>query len=408
MRLRPALPTDAATIAKYHVAAWARAYAGLVPQETIDELTFERRLAQWEEWLGSQGAAIIVADVDGVAVGHALHSGGELFQLYVDPAHLGNGYGKALLNAATREMRSSGVETAVLTTLNVPTQPAFQLYISHGWAPGVIEPAEACGGAESVRMALDLTDLNVLTTNRNYWNERSTFYGELADAQWTAREPEWGVFSLRDERVGLLDDLEGKDIVELGCGTGYVSKWALNAGAASAIGIDNSPDQLATAAELAQRYNTTLPLVWGDAGRLPFADESFDVALSEYGAAIWCDPDVWIPEAARVLRSGGELRFLGNSVLCVLAINDYESVPIDGTLQRAQRGMRRLDWPDSNAVEFHVSHGEMIEVLRESGFEILGLRELYCELDDDTDYDFITAQWGSRWPVEDVWLARKR
>ncbi len=157
MLLRPAKPSDASTIAHYHVAAWAATYTGRIPKETIDELTVERRLDQWEAWLSDSISTVIVADVDGAAVGHALVSGDELFQLYLDPRHLGKGYGKALLNAATDELRIGGIETAYLTTLNVPTQPAYQLYVSTGWVPGVVEPAEVCGGAESVRMSLDLS-----------------------------------------------------------------------------------------------------------------------------------------------------------------------------------------------------------------------------------------------------------
>ena len=158
MQLRPAKPSDATAIADYHVAAWAEAYTGMIPQATIDELTVERRLVQWQEWLADSVSTVIVADVDGVAVGHVLVSGNELFQLYLDPRHLGKGYGLALLQAATEELRAGGIATAFLTTLNVRTQPAFQLYVSHGWVPGAVEPAEVCGGAESVRMSLDLSN----------------------------------------------------------------------------------------------------------------------------------------------------------------------------------------------------------------------------------------------------------
>lgn len=48
---------------------------------------------------------------------------------------------------------------------------------------------------------------------------------------------------------------------------------------------------------------------------VPLEDGSFDVAVSEYGASIWCDPGKWIPEAARLLRPGGEVVFLRNSTL---------------------------------------------------------------------------------------------
>ena len=47
-----------------------------------------------------------------------------------------------------------------------------------------------------------------------------------------------------------------------------------------------------------------IEFVQADAQALPFPDESFDLAISEYGASIWADPYRWIPEAARVLRPG--------------------------------------------------------------------------------------------------------
>ena len=56
--------------------------------------------------------------------------------------------------------------------------------------------------------------------------------------------------------------------------------------------------------------------------------------FSEYGSAIWSDPFVWIPEAARVLRPGGELTFLGNSVLYMLCAPLLDGVPAEHTLLR--------------------------------------------------------------------------
>ena len=64
------------------------------------------------------------------------------------------------------------------------------------------------------------------------------------------------------------------------------------------------------------------PLVHGNAERVPYPDASFDLAISEYGAAIWCDPYAWIPEAARLLRPGGRLVFLGNHTLLQLCALD--------------------------------------------------------------------------------------
>ena len=110
----------------------------------------------------------------------------------------------------------------------------------------------------------------------------------------------------------LPGDMSGMRAIELGCGTGYVSAWMARRGA-SVVGIDNSERQLATARRLATEHGVELTLHHGNAEQVPYPDQHFDFAISEYGAAIWCDPQVWIPEAHRLLRPGGELVFLGNS-----------------------------------------------------------------------------------------------
>jgi ubiquinone/menaquinone biosynthesis C-methylase UbiE len=99
----------------------------------------------------------------------------------------------------------------------------------------------------------------------------------------------------------LPDDLDGQDAIELGCGTAYVSAWLARRGARP-VGIDNSEQQLATARRLQAQHSLVFPLIHGNAESVPYPDESFDFAISEYGAAIWADPYHWIPEAARLLR----------------------------------------------------------------------------------------------------------
>jgi ubiquinone/menaquinone biosynthesis C-methylase UbiE len=66
---------------------------------------------------------------------------------------------------------------------------------------------------------------------------------------------------------------------------------------------------------LSAEHRTDIEWIHGVAESVPKPDASFDFAISEYGAAIWADPYVWIPEAHRLLRPGGELVFLGNSPL---------------------------------------------------------------------------------------------
>src|SRR5690606_22350047 len=101
------------------------------------------------------------------------------------------------------------------------------------------------------------------------------------------------------------------------CGTAYVCGWMARRGA-RVVGVDVSRGQLRTARRLAADHGVDLTLVQANAEDVPFPDESFDFAISEYGAAVWCDPYAWIPEAHRLLRPGGELVFLSNSTLSVV------------------------------------------------------------------------------------------
>jgi SAM-dependent methyltransferase len=117
----------------------------------------------------------------------------------------------------------------------------------------------------------------------------------------------------------LPADVAGLDVVELGCGTGYFGAWLARRGA-HVTGIDNSAEQLKTARGLQDEHDLHFPLIHRNAEDTGLPDASFDLALSEYGAAIWADPYRWIPEAARILRPGGELIFLGNGTFWVLTV----------------------------------------------------------------------------------------
>ena len=222
-----------------------------------------------------------------------------------------------------------------------------------------------------------------------------------------AAEPSWGIWGILETEVHLLPEVSDKDVLEAGCGTAYVSAWIARLGGRP-VGLDPTSEQLATARTLQDEFGVHFPLVLGAAETLPFPDGSFDVVVSEYGAAIWADPCRWIPEAARVLRPGGELMFLGNGVLLMLCVHDLEEDdPPDETLRRDYFGMHRFEWTDTEGVEFHLNHGDMIRLLRDNGFEILDLIELRPGEQHTTNYPFITKEWAQKWPTEEVWKVRK-
>ena len=246
--------------------------------------------------------------------------------------------------------------------------------------------------------------------NRNAWDEYAEQYVGPGKKNWTTSDPSWGIFSVPETDLQLLpEDMTGMDAVELGCGTAYVSAWMARRGARP-VGIDNSPKQLDTARALQREHGLEFPLHLGNAEATPFEDASFDFAISEYGAAIWCDPCIWIPEAARILKPGGRLVFLGNGLLLMLctAPDSLEETPVSTRLERPLFGMHRFEWVDSEAIEFHLPHGKMIGLLRDSGFDVEELIEVEVPAGSTTTYPYVTLEWARQWPCEEVWKVRKR
>ena len=161
-----------------------------------------------------------------------------------------------------------------------------------------------------------------------------------------------------------------------------------------------------TARRCQERFGLSFPLIEANAEDVPLPDGSFDLAVSEYGACVWCDPERWLPEAARLLRPGGRLVFLTNSVQVTICVPE-EGGHAGDRLLRPQKGMSRVEWP-GGGIEFHPSHGDWIRILRKNGFVVEALHELYAPEDakDPDYYDIATAQWARRWPVEDLWTAQ--
>jgi SAM-dependent methyltransferase len=243
--------------------------------------------------------------------------------------------------------------------------------------------------------------------NREHWDQLAEGYVAAGERSWT-EEPSWGIWSIPESELHLIDGVQDQDVIELGCGTAYVSAWLARAGARP-VGIDNSPQQLETAKRLQGEHGLEFPLLLGNAENVPYPDASFDLAISEYGGCLWADPYVWIPEAARLLRPGGRLVFLTNGYVLMLCAPDEDDVPADERLVRPSFGMHRFEWPGDDSVEFHLSPGDWIKLLGEHGFEVLALHELRApEGATRQGASFVTADWAQKWPSEEVWVARKR
>jgi SAM-dependent methyltransferase len=243
--------------------------------------------------------------------------------------------------------------------------------------------------------------------NRDFWDARAPEYVSPGEAHWLQVDPSWGIWGVPEVEVGMFPDrVDGLDAIELGCGTAYVAAWLTRRGA-RVVGIDNSQTQLETARRLQHEHDVHFPLLHGNAESVPYPNASFDFAISEYGACLWADPFRFIPEAARLLRPGGQLSFLTNSWLMMLCVPDRVDEAATDRLVRTGFGMHRMQWPDSPEVEFHLAHGDWIRLLRRSGFEIIDLVEIRPPAHATTRYPFVTLPWARQWPCEEVWKARR-
>jgi SAM-dependent methyltransferase len=242
--------------------------------------------------------------------------------------------------------------------------------------------------------------------NREYWDTWAPDWEEPGRGAWASAEPRWGIWHVPEGALGVLPDVAGLDTIELGCGTAYISAWLARRGARP-VGIDNSAAQLATAAMLQREFGISFPLIHGNAEEVPLADASFDLAISEYGASIWCDPNLWIPEAARLLRPGGRLIYLVNGAFLMCCDSEVDGVPAGDRLIHPYFGMGRFEWPDQTSVEFHLTHGDWIRLLRANGFEVEDLIEIQAPDGATTRFPYVTPEWARRWPSEEIWKARK-
>jgi SAM-dependent methyltransferase len=246
--------------------------------------------------------------------------------------------------------------------------------------------------------------------NRDTWTAKNAaFTHGRARSSWAQEQITWGVWGAPESELHVLPDVAGRDVIELGCGTAYFGAWLKRRGARRVVGIDVTPAQLQTARECDAEFKLGLELIEANAENVPLESAQFDLAVSEYGASIWCDPSLWIAEASRLLRPGGELVFLRNSTLSVLCLPDVGKVST--CMQRPQRGLNRIEWDDDEpGVEFHPGHGDLLRLLRRNDFEVLDLVELFVPDDaqDHAYYDFVPAEWAKQWPAEEIWRARKR
>ena len=187
--------------------------------------------------------------------------------------------------------------------------------------------------------------------NHAAWERWALHYTATGRKAWTEKELKWGIWGVAESELGLLNDLPaGADVIELGCGTASVSSWVARAGFRP-VAVDISRKQLDVAARLQQEVGVSFPLIHANAEDVPYDTDSFDLAISEYGASLWCEPNRWLTEADRLLRPGGGIVFVTNSPL-LMACTAEDGGRAGDRLVRDYFTSPVREYPDG-VVEFH-------------------------------------------------------
>jgi SAM-dependent methyltransferase len=240
--------------------------------------------------------------------------------------------------------------------------------------------------------------------NRIFWNSTSAAYQATHGSALEEHPLAWGIWRIPESELGVLGQVEGRRILELGCGA---AQWtlALVGRGAQAIGIDLSEQQLAHARTLSQTASRGLRLVQGNAERLPFTSESFDIVFCDHGATVFAPPEHTVAEASRVLKPGGVFAFCMSS-----PFRDVCFDPVaDGVTERLVVEYFSLSvFDDGKSVEYQLPYGAWIRLFRRHALMVEDLIELQAPADVQTTFSaFVPAAWARRWPAEHIWKLKK-
>jgi SAM-dependent methyltransferase len=203
----------------------------------------------------------------------------------------------------------------------------------------------------------------------DYQAEHGAFLGD-ADFVWC---PE----GLREADAGLLGEVAGRRVLEVGCGQAACARWLAAAGA-RAVGLDLSWGMLRHAIEANTRTGAGIPLIQATAEALPLQPATVDIACSAFGALPFvASIEKVFAEVSRVLRPGGRWVFAVTHPLRWIFPDD----PGPGGLTATQTYFDRTPYVEVDAagratyVEYHRTLGDYVRALRATGFRLDDLIE---------------------------------
>jgi SAM-dependent methyltransferase len=207
-----------------------------------------------------------------------------------------------------------------------------------------------------------------------YADEYQATHGDfLGDAGFV-----WGPEGFTEEEAGVLGDVDGRDVLELGSGAGQCARWVRVRGGRS-YGLDLSARQLQHSRRIDEESGVVVPSVRATATEIPYAAASFDVVFCSFGALQFvADIGVCLDEVARVLRPGGRFAF---SITHPTRWS-FPDDPAEGGLTATSSYWDRTPYVEVDDetgrvsyVEHHRTLGDWVSLLAGRGFRIVALLE---------------------------------
>jgi SAM-dependent methyltransferase len=243
--------------------------------------------------------------------------------------------------------------------------------------------------------------------NRAFWNELADGYQAEQGPQLAIHGAAWGVWQIPEAELNVLGEVEGRDVLELGCGA---AQWSITLArrGARAVGLDLSDRQLEHARSAVKAAGVDVVLLHASAESVPLPDAAFDTVFCDHGAMVFADPYRTVPEVARLLRDGGTFAFSMHTPLADVCWPPDEDEPVE-RLANDYFGMHRVDVGASAHVEFQLTYGDWIRLFVANELEVVDLVELRPAEDATSTYRSDVARaWARRWPLEHIWKLRRR
>ncbi len=246
--------------------------------------------------------------------------------------------------------------------------------------------------------------------NRRWWDADADDYhaahgGFLGDADFV-----WCPERVREADIGLLGDVGGRRVLEVGCGSAPCARWLSTRGA-QVVAFDLSAGMLRHGSAANDRTGIDVPLVQADAAALPFRDGAFDIACSAFGAIPFvADAGAVMAEVVRVLRPGGRWVFSVTHPMRWIFLDD----PGERGLTAVQSYFDRRPYVEVDDdgtpayVEHHRTLGDRVRDLVGAGFTLVDLIEPAWPDDLDDTWGQWSRTRGEVFPGTAIFVCEKR